>query len=387
MFLIDKYSVNNYINIFFHQNVYKNLIIGYNLENCKYNLKKLDFYIKKNKIYKLLNFKFIKNKIFNEYKTIPNLLIQGNKGIGKHTLINYLLKDIYGDKVFDLFYDSYSILGYNGQKINISIQKSNYHIIIDASNSSIDKYIIQNIVKEYAKTEIINNNNIPFKIIFINNIDNLNYYAQTALRRTMEIYHKNCKFILCSENISKIIDPIKSRCLNIIIPAPSFNELKLFIIHIFILENINIKKKYIKKIINAFDGDIKKLLWNIELLSININDLKLNWYSLLNIISKTIYVIKNKQKTHINNKLIKDTRNNIYNIYMTNIHYNSILYEILKIIIFKNNLDFKLINQILQSIINLEPRLIKNKRPIIHLETIIYNIYLLVYNFYENISL
>ena len=54
----------------------------------------------------------------------------------------------------------------------------------------------------------------------INDADKLTKDAQGGLRRTMEKYMKNCRMILISNNIHKLINPIRSRCLNIRVPAP-----------------------------------------------------------------------------------------------------------------------------------------------------------------------
>ncbi|MEM4891440.1 MAG: Replication factor C small subunit, partial [Pyrobaculum sp.] len=52
----------------------------------------------------------------------------------------------------------------------------------------------------------------PYKLVILDEADNMTTDAQQALRRIMEIYAQNTRFILLANYISRIIDPIISRC-------------------------------------------------------------------------------------------------------------------------------------------------------------------------------
>lgn len=58
-------------------------------------------------------------------------------------------------------------------------------------------------------------------VVVINEADSLTRDAQAALRRTMEKYMSNMRIILCANSTSKLIAPIKSRCLLVRVPAPT----------------------------------------------------------------------------------------------------------------------------------------------------------------------
>ena len=87
MFLIDKYNIDNLSDIIFHKEIYNKLIIGHNIENLLYDINKLDKIIKSKKKIELATFYNTKNTIYKNYEQMPNLLIHGSDGCGKHTLI------------------------------------------------------------------------------------------------------------------------------------------------------------------------------------------------------------------------------------------------------------------------------------------------------------
>jgi len=64
----------------------------------------------------------------------------------------------------------------------------------------------------------------PPLVVVINEADLLSRDAQAALRRTMEKYMSNMRIILCANSTSRLIAPIKSRCLLMRVAAPGPGE-------------------------------------------------------------------------------------------------------------------------------------------------------------------
>ena len=71
-----------------------------------------------------------------------------------------------------------------------------------------------------------------FLVVVINEADSLSRDAQAALRRTMEKYMTNMRIILCANSTSKLIAPIKSRCLLMRVAAPSEAEIQECLEHV-----------------------------------------------------------------------------------------------------------------------------------------------------------
>jgi len=119
--------------------------------------------------------------------SLPNLLLYGNNLIGKKTLLEELL--IY-------IYKSNENIENNTLILNCSLGKGNI------------KFIRENL-RFFANT-ITHKNITNFKSIILLNADSLTLDAQSALRRSIEIYN-HTKFFIVTANKSKIIKPILSR--------------------------------------------------------------------------------------------------------------------------------------------------------------------------------
>ncbi len=117
---------------------------------------------------------------------MPHLLFSGSAGVGKTTLALCLSHEILGEHWKD-----------NTLELNASDERG--------------INMVRNRVKTFSRFAGLDTE-IPFKIIILDEADEMTADAQTALRRIIEDTAKFCRFILIANNVSKIIAPIQSRC-------------------------------------------------------------------------------------------------------------------------------------------------------------------------------
>jgi replication factor C subunit 2/4 len=98
----------------------------------------------------------------------------------------------------------------------------------------------------------------PFKIIILDEADSLTKDAQAALRRTMETYSKTTRFCIICNYITRIIEPLASRCAKFrfkSIPQSLYvNRIK----YISDLESLPIEDQAISRLSDLTDGDLRK---------------------------------------------------------------------------------------------------------------------------------
>jgi replication factor C subunit 3/5 len=95
-----------------------------------------------------------------------------------------------------------------------------------------DRFVVQDIIKEMASNKNIAASAVSekktasaqFKTVVLVETDHLSRQAQAALRRTMEKFSSTCRLILVCDSLSKVIEPVRSRCLGIRVAAPTNDE-------------------------------------------------------------------------------------------------------------------------------------------------------------------
>ena len=173
-------------------------------------------------------------KTFVIEKNLPHLMFVGPAGVGKTTSILALAKDLYGP--------SYR----------------NFILELNASDER-GIGIIREKVKNFARTAAMASS-VSFKILIMDEADHLTSDAQHALRRTMEIYTKTCRFCLLGNYSENIIDPIQSRCSVFRFSPLEEPDLKAYIQVIADKENLDIVDEGLDAIYQASKGDVRKAI-------------------------------------------------------------------------------------------------------------------------------
>ncbi|USZ69589.1 replication factor C small subunit [Halorussus salilacus] len=171
-------------------------------------------------------------KRYVERDDLPHLLFSGPAGVGKTTSATAIAKELYGDDWEGNFLE-----------LNASDQRG-----ID---------VVRDRIKNFARSSFGGHD---YRIIFLDEADSLTSDAQSALRRTMEQFSANTRFILSCNYSSKIIDPIQSRCATFRFGPIDDEGVADQIRKIAAEEDIETTEDGIDALVYAADGDMRKAI-------------------------------------------------------------------------------------------------------------------------------
>lgn len=185
----------------------------------------------------------LKNQLSSYVKNskIPNILLYGNSGSGKRTLVKWFLELIYKKE-----------------------EIKNYMLSVDCARGKGIKFI-RDELKFFAKTNIhYSKNRHLFKTIVLYNADKLTIDAQSALRRCIELFSHTTRFILVVEDKFKLLNPIISRFCEIYVAYPIIQnkEVNLHKLNSITKEVQKTKELYLKKKLKEFQPNKKIELIN-----------------------------------------------------------------------------------------------------------------------------
>ena len=195
----------------------------------------------------------------------------------------------------------------------------------------------------------------------------------------MEKYVNSCKFIFICDQLSKVNEPIRSRCLLIRVPLPEDYKIFEVLLNISLKEKINISYHDLASIVRESNGRVKQAIWFLELKRMSVEPRK-SWRILLNEIVDEIINPDNYKCDKIK-IVLKKVEAKMYLLFITNIDTQKIITELMRALLkITDSIEIKF--QIIEITSIFEKRIATGTRHILHLRAYAIRVMYLLTKFY-----
>lgn len=175
---------------------------------------------------------------------LPNMLLYGPPGTGKTSTILAAARQIFGDIYRERILE-----------LNAS----------DERGIAVVRTKIKNFAQLTASSTRPDGRPCPpFKIIILDEADSMTHAAQAALRRTMEKESRSTRFCLVCNYVSRIIEPITSRCTKFRFKSLGDEQIIIRLRHICEIEGVNINENAYKSIVEISGGDMRRAITTLQ---------------------------------------------------------------------------------------------------------------------------
>jgi len=180
-----------------------------------------------------------------ETANLPHLLFYGPPGTGKTSTILAMARELFGPE----------------------LMKDRVLELNASSERGID--VIREKVKVFAKVAVSRQGAAgypcpPYKIIILDEADSMTNEAQSALRRVMEMHVKVTRFCIICNYVSRIIDPLTSRCAKFRFQPLTPEAMGLRLQHIAHNENVTLTPETVKTLVAVSEGDMRKSIQMLQ---------------------------------------------------------------------------------------------------------------------------
>ncbi|QRW00700.1 AAA family ATPase [Ceratobasidium sp. AG-Ba] len=177
---------------------------------------------------------------------LPHMLFYGPPGTGKTSTILALSRQLFGPDHF-----RNRVLELNAS---------------DERGISIVREKIKNFARQTPRAADVNSQYPcpPYKIIILDEADSMTQDAQGALRRIMETYARVTRFCLVCNYVTRIIEPLASRCSKFRFHPLDSGSTRARLEHIVSTEKVNIDSDAVTALITTSEGDLRRSITYLQ---------------------------------------------------------------------------------------------------------------------------
>ncbi|KAL1540859.1 replication factor C subunit 3-like [Salvia divinorum] len=191
----------------------------------------------------------------------PHILFKGPPGTGKKALTLALLRELYGDPVWN---ES------RPMQVVVPVSSSPHHVELNVYTESKAAYALTALVKqissEYAVVPEISvaPNKAHYKVLVLYDVDKAAENIQHLIKWIMDCYSDCCKLILCCEDDTDVLESVKSRCKLINIEPSTTHQVMEVLIQIAKKEGFELSTSFASKIANKSKQNLRRAIMALE---------------------------------------------------------------------------------------------------------------------------
>ncbi|CAN8074188.1 unnamed protein product [Agarophyton chilense] len=205
---------------------------------------------------------------------MPHLLFYGPSGAGKRTRAHCVLRALFGQAV-EKKKVVHRTLKVEKKQLEVTTVASAHHIEVNPSESGInDRLVVQELIKDMASTAPLDAKK-SLKVIVMHDVDQMTRLAQQALRRTMERYSKTCRVIMVAESVTKVLEPLRSRCVGIRVALPSKTDVVSVLQNVAHREGVTLPEELANRLAGSSDRNMRRALLQFEATRVSVGALSL----------------------------------------------------------------------------------------------------------------
>ncbi|PIA18920.1 P-loop containing nucleoside triphosphate hydrolase protein [Coemansia reversa NRRL 1564] len=179
-----------------------------------------------------------------ETKNLPHLLFYGPPGTGKTSTILALTREMYGPEAAKT-----RVLELNAS---------------DERGISVVREKVKNFARSVVSRADSRYPSPPYKIVILDEADSMTMDAQAALRRIMEKYSRITRFCLVCNYVSRIIEPLASRCSKFRFKSLPREQAVARVQHVASLESVNCKEGAAEALVDCAEGDLRRAMMSLQ---------------------------------------------------------------------------------------------------------------------------
>ncbi len=182
-----------------------------------------------------------------------NLVVHGPEGAGKTAAVRALARETHEDPDNDLV--EVNVADFFARTKKEIRNDPRFEPFLTGRSSMSKRDMINHVLTEVAGYAPVSG---EYKTVLLDNSEAIREDFQQALRRVMERHYRTTQFVIATRQPSKLIAPVRSRCFDVPVRAPTHDEVASALVRVLEAEAVEYDEDGVEYVAGYAGGDLRR---------------------------------------------------------------------------------------------------------------------------------